>query len=289
MLTGTRTRFISEAKVIETLTAKKSLKDLPALLNKGICKLLGLPEDIQLVKLTKVVTKSVGGTQCRPYIMHLSNGEKRFLKLTPKVNNSSSKQSEADNKIKESLDNTYPFVLMQNSIDASDEFARSEMLFFPFVAGDNLFIATQYTYKDSPGKLHEIFCAVGKALALVHIECMKKKGHYDQFLLGDGTLPAVLVHDDWQATNIMVTPDIDAIIIDTEGTAVSDKPYRNLVESWELCSSNPQAMESLISGYVKSFPVDTREKVKQKLMEHLIQKHGPNFTDTVKVKSIPNL
>jgi hypothetical protein len=74
-------RFISEKSVIKYLCGVESL---PYILISTLSLKLELESDMQLEKLTRVNTKGVGGTQCRPYIMHFNNGYKYFLKLSPK-------------------------------------------------------------------------------------------------------------------------------------------------------------------------------------------------------------
>lgn len=270
-----RSRFVSEAKVVESLTNAKN-RELPAILNSSICRQFNLPLDTQLLNVTRAFTKGVGATQCRPCILHLSNDHKIFLKLSPLNKRAGAEQRIADDNIKEALgQDTSPFVLMNHfHYSQSENGTTNEMLFFPFVPGNNLFISLET--KDNT----LCFEAVGKALAQVHIDSMKHSGVFDAWLKSNGKLLAVLVHDDWQSTNIMITPEYEAKIIDTEGTRLSpENPYRNLVESWEMCSKDPQLMNAFVNGYVNAYPPEIQDKLKQSIVDHFILKFGINVLD----------
>ncbi|MGE3319568.1 MAG: hypothetical protein AB7I18_09755 [Candidatus Berkiella sp.] len=268
MLSTNRSRFITEQAVIKTLT---NATELPAKMKPRLCATLQLPEDSIIDNLSVVLTKGVGGTQCRPYVVTLQGGEKVFLKLSNIVKNSLREQKIADTNIQNVLGaDAHPFVCMFPSSGALgvEKETRNELLFFPYVPGDNLFITLQYRNNEKQTAILQ-FTEIGQCLAKMHIECMKLLNTYDQFTNNKGLLTKVLVHDDWQATNIMITPENKAIIIDTEGTMLSDKPYRNIAESWELSSQDPELFNALIDGYINEYSPDLREGVRHNLMKVL--------------------
>lgn len=275
MLSFERSRFVSDEAVIKSLTNESKL---PAKLKPRLASILHLPENSIIQNLSVVLTKGVGGTQCRPYVVTLESGEKIFLKLSPLAKNALAEQKIADTNIQEVLgkNSTHPFICMFRASGALaiEKETRNELLFFPYVPGDNLFITLTHRNQDKASSVQQ-FAAVGKCLAEMHIQCMKLLGTYEKFLNDDCLLTKVLVHDDWQATNIMITPENEAMIIDTEGTALTAaKPYRNLAESWELTGPNPVMMEALLDAYTNAFPPELRDKVKNNVVNVLSRDHG---------------
>lgn len=275
MLSFERSRFVSDEAVIKTLTSESKL---PAKLKPRLASILQLPEDSIIQNLSVVLTKGVGGTQCRPYVMTLNSGEKIFLKLSPLAKNALAEQKIADTNIQEVLgkNSTHPFICMFRASGALaiEKETRNELLFFPYVPGDNLFITATYRNQDKASAVQQ-FAAVGKCLAEMHIQCMKLLGTYEKFSNDNCLLTKVLVHDDWQATNIMITPENDAIIIDTEGTVLTaTKPYRNLAESWELTGFDPVLMEAVLDAYAHAFPPELRDKVRHNISNALLTQHG---------------
>lgn len=269
-----RSRFISDKAVISALVMDGD--KLPAKIKPELAKDLALPEDVNIDALTRVVTKGVGATQCRPYIVHFNNGEKRFLKLSPLHKNSVAEQRHADREIKDVLGEgtEYPFVCLNASKRANENGTQNELLFFPFVPGDNLFITLVHR-NNNDAKLASLqFAAIGECLAGMHLRCMQAKGAYEHFL-HDGHLQGVLVHDDWQSTNIMITPNNEAVIVDTEGTTFSSKhaAYRNLVESWELTGKDASLMTALLDAYVNAFPPELHDKISGHVYNTL-KEHG---------------
>jgi hypothetical protein len=288
MLSSARSRFISDEAVIKTLTNDTKL---PGPMKPRLCDMLQLPPNSVIENLSVVLTKGVGGTQCRPYVITLKGGEKVFLKLSPLVKKALTEQKRADVNIQEVLgkSNTQPFVCMfpaSGAIGVENE-TRNELLFFPYVPGDNLFITTTTRNKDKESAIMQ-YAAIGKCLAQMHIHCMNQTGTYEQFK-ESCALTKVLVHDDWQATNIMITPENNAIIVDTEGTVLSNnKPYRNLAESWELSGNDPVLMASLVDTYLNEFSPELRERTRHNLYAALKQ-HGVDLVSIFENKQKPGL
>ncbi|MGE3319569.1 MAG: hypothetical protein AB7I18_09760 [Candidatus Berkiella sp.] len=274
MLLSARSRFISEQAVKKSLTNNVQL---PAKMNANLCAKLGLPENTIVENLSKVNTRGVGATQCRPYIVTLKGGVKLFLKLSPRNKNSIIEQAKADQNIQAVLGkNPHPFItMMPNSgVPVSENGTHNEMLFFPFVPGDNLFITMTYRNPDHSAAMLQ-FADIGKCLANMHIQCMKLSGTYDQFIQEGCVLSKVLIHDDWQSTNLMITPENKAIIIDTEGTSYSgNKPYRNIAESWELSGKDAALMTALLDAYINEFDPDLQPQVRESVTTALLQQHG---------------
>ena len=267
MLSG-QSRFISTPSVIQQLTGSSTL---PAPVNPSLAGRLGLPEETKLEEIKVVPTKGVGATQCRPYILHFSGDFKVFLKLSPGVKNAAASQKIADDNINRAMSlKTDPFILMipNSVVIAYDKAKTNELLFFPFVSGQNLFMTTE-AVRDNQEKVDSAFASIGEALAEVHITCMQQAKTYDNFLAKGCILPAVLVHDDWQSTNIMINSDFKAKIIDTEGTQFLEDGYRNIKETWEMCGKNPQTMLSFLNGYVQKFPLEYHTRLKNLLSEKL--------------------
>ncbi len=276
-----QSRFVKTPTVIEGLTG---IKTLPAKLNPNLCEQLGLKEGIILESISVVITKGVGATQCRPYILHFNNNKKLFLKLSPGAKKAYQAQKFADSNIAKAMASTESFILMKPTkcIVVSEGIKANELLFFPYVSGQNLFLATEEA-KDDRNKLKAIFTAVGVALADVHIACMQHANTYNAFLLS-GVMQAVLVHDDWQATNLMIDSDGKAEIIDTEGTELSHKAYRNIGETWEMCGKDPELMHSFVTAYLNKFPQEVHALLAENISKEL-QKVGCN--DILNVTTSP--
>lgn len=275
MLSFGNRRFVSDKAVIQSLTEKDTL---PAKLQLEVAQKLGLSADGVIESLTKAVTKGVGGTQCRPYIITLRDGQKLFLKLSPLTKNSIVEQTRADSIIKSVLGSgdAHPFVCMKpdTGMRVQEGATRNEMLFFPFVPGDNLFITTTYRNTKQSDALSQ-FAAIGKCLAAMHIQCMQLSDSYGKFIETGCALSKVLIHDDWQSTNLMITPSNEALIIDTEGTTFSDiNPYRNIAESWDLSGKDPVLMNVLIDAYVNEFSPELQEQVRLNVTDSLLKQHG---------------
>jgi hypothetical protein len=281
MLSFNRSRFISDQAVKQSLT---SSAQLPAKLNTNLCLKLGLPEGTIIQSLTKAFTKGVGGTQCRPYIVTLQNGEKIFLKLSPSSKNAIAEQTKADQNIQGILgkENTHPFICMipGSGMVAHENATYNELLFFPFVPGDNLFITMTCRNANQNDTVFQ-FAGIGKCLAKMHLQSMVLTDTYDKFMQNDCRLSKVLIHDDWQSTNIMITPENNAIIIDTEGTTYSDiKPYRNIAESWDLSGNNFLLMNVLIDAYVNEFSPELQEQIAFNVKQALLVEHGLDLNNS---------
>lgn len=279
-------RFISDSAVISALTEDNRL---PAKIKKGLAEKLGLPEDTLLIHINRALTKGVGATQCRPYILTFNNDHKIFLKLSPIRKNAMKEQANADRIIQATLgsENTHPFICMKanSGFIASEKNTSNELLFFPFVPGDNLFITLTHR-NTAPEQAIKQFAAIGKALAKMHIDCMQKGNVWDKFVEQDCLLRQILVHDDWQATNLMITPivtsndeiEYEAIIIDTEGTAcISARPYKNIAESWELSGNKIELLNALLDAYVNEFTENLQEKVRKQVIDALKNDHRIDF------------
>jgi serine/threonine protein kinase len=95
---------------------------------------------------------------------------------------------------------------MKHYITSQENTTYNEMLFFPFISGNNLYITMTYFPNKNP---KEIFMEIGKVIAYLHIFCMKHNNEYDSFIKGETNyiVQKALIHDDWQATNIMITPE----------------------------------------------------------------------------------
>lgn len=262
-----RRRFATIAEIESELTGGKKA---PELLTDKYIALLGLPTGTKLEKISTVNTRGVGATQCKPLILHFNDDQKLFLKVTPAANCSSSNQKEADNNIIAGIraEDKPLFALMQTSCTYRTSEHQHEFLFFPFVPGNNLYIAVNHEHRNNPDNQLKCYYAVGKVIADMHISCMIKNETFDSFIeTSDGTLPKVLVHDDWQSTNVMVTPDFKGVIIDTEGTCMCTSAYRNFKETREMACDAPGLMQSFLEGYLASYPESARAKILSKIQD----------------------
>jgi len=280
-----KNRFVSHNYVIQCLTKAKT-ELLPAQISPTLCDVLAIAQNTLLVSIARVNTKGVGATQCRPYILTFNNGSKLFLKLTPAFNQSSNRQRQADKMITNALgpEQSCPFILLTHSMIIEENDIKNEILLFPFVPGDNLYITHQYLFPDEFNQRQHFF-SLGVTLAKIHIGCMVNKKSYNSFL-ESYSLPPVLVHDDWQSTNIMITPDHKAVIIDTEGTHVSTNAYRNIIETWELVGKEHTLMQSFLSGYTHAFPTKDQGNIFQSIIKVLIA-HGIELPTSSSSSSLP--
>lgn len=287
MLYSSRRRFSNNQNITEALT---SHNQLPATLNADLCKILNICENNKLISVSPALTRGVGATQCKPLILQFETGEKRFLKVTPGANCSSDKQELADKNITSNIPiaDYYLFARMDANVAYHAAPYHHEFLFFPFIEGDNLYISTNYRYKEQTDKQLKCYEAVGQVLAKMHISCMKFQNCYERFINeSNGSLPNILVHDDWQSTNVMITSDFKGVIIDTEGTKLSENSagsYKNINESWEMTDGNPRMMKAFLSGYLHAYPKDARNKILEKILENFKLK----FKKELDEEAIPN-
>lgn len=208
-------------------------------------------EGVTIVGYIEIPQKVDGSTQSRLSKIKLSDGRVLFVKQTAEKSQVND-QLEAVEQIKTGLGKLAaqsPFIFPLYSMPA---FWKNGVIVYPIIEGQNLF----ELYKQNK-VTSDMYGRIGAALSKLHIDGMKENNELDDFYASDCDLTgkSLLVHDDLNSTNIMLTNDGKIYFVDIDGIKVKrSESYRNIKELWaDVAHKDPEITKVLIEGYLSNF------------------------------------
>jgi hypothetical protein len=224
--------------------------------NPAVIAAFGDPE----AKLVSYISFSTtnGGTQSQGAKLILSNGKEYFVKQTKEASHVQT-QKRADQRIRLAMGayiDEAPFPFM---VYGDGEFGKNNgLIVFPAISGKTLI--SHATSSDA--ELAKINRNIGAALGKVHVACLLSQGKMEEFYEKGCGLHHydILVHEDFQASNVMIANDGKVYFIDTDGMEVSKNAYQNLSELWEMCDDAAQ-MKGALEGYLSNYEPEHQQLV----------------------------
>lgn len=207
-----------------------------------------------------------GGTRSQIASITLSNGKEYFIKQTQYQSDVTDERL-AEHTIRSALgvyafNDESPFVAIAHSGTFG---SRNGLVVSPKIEGNTLM-------HKSLANTPQVYATIGAALSRVHVDCMRTQNSLNDFYENgcDLTKHGTLVHDDFQASNIMLSNDGKTYFIDNSGIAFNKQDaYRNIRELSRL-SDNPTLVKAALEGYLSNY-----EAVAQKEVLHQLQTHLP--------------
>ncbi len=225
------------------------------------------------VESFKQLHVKAGGSQSKLYSITLSDGKTFFVKQL-REKGQLKEQKIADAEIREKLGpyaEKSPFVMMLKGEEFGE---RNAIAIFPMIKARTLISTYE---KDSEDEQIKNYTKLGAVISKVHVEGMKNKGELERFYSSGSNLNGfnIVMHDDFQASNIMITDSGEIHLVDTGCTDVRmSNPYDNIAEVWEMrVKPSPKLMKAFLEGYLSNFEPAKQNEVLGHIHAYLLQKN----------------
>ncbi|MDF2577126.1 MAG: hypothetical protein K0S74_610 [Chlamydiales bacterium] len=222
----------------------------------------------------KLIPKNAfGGSQSTCFTLDLGKDGSYIIKNVDEMSEGeATKQKDADQLIVKTLGREQSYFVTALDITPIEWIKAKKglgLLTFKKVEGEQLYLVL--ASKDKV-RISKVFQALGKSLGEIHVKSMKASKSLDEFYRSKGDLPKVLVHPDFQASNIIYTNSGKIQFIDNGDIKIEEtleKAYKNILEAREMLRKKNchDLQEEFMEAYLGAFDEYYRESIRQKIID----------------------
>lgn len=280
-INGKSARFPMSMEMVTALVCEDGREKAPqgATLSTSFTKPLKLSGSPKVEEIKALKYKD-GGTQSQNFLIKMKDAPSYFMKLLGRPTSSAkNEQQNADRMVRAHIaEESSPFVLTAAYITIKvsnldkKKVETLDALVFEHV--DAIQIINEKDKKKHAQKL-------GTLLGSLYKNQLTKEGRLKKFYEEDGVLTKVLVHEDFQASNILCDRNSDKVfVVDIGGIRLSTDEldaYRNIREALEMTPAKEES-KTLIKAFLREFEPEHQGKILASLISSIKKKATPDLS-----------